>query len=145
MYILGDGAGPVSRAVAQSTTECPGPGPTVLFDAAATATPVEGRCLGPEIDISAFRQVVVHKDSSVRVEFKLGNAAGFVLPTNPFQDQPVIQVIDPLLARVIRLSWAVNNGSCGQRGLTVVGYGDPARIVVPPPEPSATATDRETR
>jgi len=134
---LGDGgAGPVTRAAAQSTPDTASdadPRPAMLFDEVVAPTSIGGRCLSREIEISAYRTVIVHRPTTdSTTELKLGEAAGFVSFLPPAA-MPNIQVIDPQLGRILRFSWgAPLSGLCGTRVFTVVGYRD-SRVVVTPP------------
>lgn len=74
-----------------SCASCPIEAPSVLFDGPVTPELVDGACLGPELDVSAFRTIVVHATIPwgqgtcpgggacwAGVAQKHGSAAGFV-------------------------------------------------------------------
>lgn len=122
--------GPVSRAAAQVVSES---GPTMLFDQVVSPTPASGRCLGPEIDISGYTTVVLHRSTNDPfTELKLGEAAGFVrfVPAGPFSN---MEVIDGRLGKILRVSWSSGSGGCGSRGVSVAGYRTSGEVVTPPP------------
>jgi hypothetical protein len=112
-------------------------GPTLLFDEVVAPTAAGGRCIGREIDISGFRTMVVHRQTTdTLAELKLGDAAGFV-PFFPPAANPIL-VIDGQLGRLMRFSWgATLAGVCGTRAFTVAGYRDPGRVVITPPSTAA--------
>lgn len=136
-------AGPLARAGAQLA---PGEsadgdsGPTLLFDQSVSPTAQPGLlCLSPEIDLTGYRTVVVHRPfNDNRIEVKLGDGAGFVSLLAPGGTNTNVVTVDTRLGRLMRFSWGASlAGVCATRAFTVAGYRDGGGVITPPPSTAA--------